>query len=212
MQELKQDPSREIRPANDRSSQILNAAASLFAENGFHRTTTRQIAKAAHIAEGTLYNYFANKDEILYQIMQKVVDLVRSEASQTVAKAEDARQYLLALFALRNAIREKHLVLFRALFSEILANSTLREMYYQQIIKPAIQEMDERLQHYAQRGQIHISTIPETTRIITGLFIGLFMLEMLGDPFASDPAASGNTVGLTCILDGLIIQESANPL
>ena len=52
---------RERRIANRRTL-ILEAAARLFAEKGFHRTTTRDIAEAADVSEGTLYNYFENKE------------------------------------------------------------------------------------------------------------------------------------------------------
>jgi AcrR family transcriptional regulator len=47
-----------------RIEQILDAAARLFATKGFHRTTTREIAEAADVAEGTLYNYFENKNDL----------------------------------------------------------------------------------------------------------------------------------------------------
>jgi AcrR family transcriptional regulator len=44
---------------------ILDAARRLFAEKGFEPTTTRDIAHAAGIATGTLFNYFATKEAIV---------------------------------------------------------------------------------------------------------------------------------------------------
>jgi AcrR family transcriptional regulator len=43
---------------------ILAAALKLFAEKGFYRTTTKEVAKAAGIAEGTLFNYFETKEDL----------------------------------------------------------------------------------------------------------------------------------------------------
>jgi AcrR family transcriptional regulator len=43
---------------------ILETARKLFAERGFEATTTRDIARAAEIAAGTLFNYFATKEAI----------------------------------------------------------------------------------------------------------------------------------------------------
>ena len=43
---------------------ILEAAARLFTTDGYERTTTRDIARAAGIAAGTLFNYFASKDAL----------------------------------------------------------------------------------------------------------------------------------------------------
>ena len=43
---------------------ILAAALKLFAEKGFYRTTTKEIARKAGIAEGTLFNYFETKEDL----------------------------------------------------------------------------------------------------------------------------------------------------
>ena len=44
-----------------RRTQILMGAAQVFAKKGFHKATTKEIAQAAGVAEGTIYNYFKNK-------------------------------------------------------------------------------------------------------------------------------------------------------
>ena len=51
--------------AEARRRQILMGAAQVFAEKGFHKATTKQIAKAGGVSEGTIYNYFKNKRELL---------------------------------------------------------------------------------------------------------------------------------------------------
>jgi AcrR family transcriptional regulator len=66
-----------------RRHQIADAAMRLFTRNGFHKTTTRQIARAADISIGSLYEYFNCKEDILYL----VCDLIHSEMEQGVAHA-----------------------------------------------------------------------------------------------------------------------------
>ena len=44
---------------------IVRAAGTLFARNGFHTTTMEQIAAAADVSAGTLYNYFGTKQAVL---------------------------------------------------------------------------------------------------------------------------------------------------
>ncbi|MCK4450178.1 MAG: helix-turn-helix transcriptional regulator, partial [Anaerolineae bacterium] len=46
--------------AKARRAQILDAAATMFAKKGFHRATTKEIAKAASVSPGTIYNYFGS--------------------------------------------------------------------------------------------------------------------------------------------------------
>ena len=53
-------------PAGPR--RILLAAATAFAERGFHATTTRGIAAQAGLSSAALYFYFRSKEEVLYQI------------------------------------------------------------------------------------------------------------------------------------------------
>ena len=51
--------------AEARRTQILMGAAQVFAEKGYHKSTTKEIATAAGVSEGTIYNYFGNKRELL---------------------------------------------------------------------------------------------------------------------------------------------------
>ncbi len=64
--------SRRQRQLAERLDKILAAASRLFAEKGFHRTTTKEIAEAADVAEGTLYNYFDNKNDLLLEIVNRL--------------------------------------------------------------------------------------------------------------------------------------------
>ena len=61
---------------------ILDAARRLFADQGFDATTTRDIARAADIASGTLFNYFSTKEAI-------VAALADDAAAEALAAAAD---------------------------------------------------------------------------------------------------------------------------
>ena len=83
---------------NHKYHQILEAAIKVFARQGFHQSTVAQIAKEAGVADGTIYLYFKNKDDILVQFFnyktKQVFDSFRTE----VARAEsslDKLRYLI---------------------------------------------------------------------------------------------------------------------
>lgn len=86
-----------------RRHQIVDAAVELFIENGFHKTTTRQIARAAGVSIGSLYEYVASKEDVLYLVCDAIhAEMQRgmAEAMQRVANqgnplAEVVRAYLL---------------------------------------------------------------------------------------------------------------------
>ena len=50
---------------NEKKQQILNAALKLFVRNGFHGTSTAEIAKTAGVATGTLFHHFKTKQELI---------------------------------------------------------------------------------------------------------------------------------------------------
>jgi AcrR family transcriptional regulator len=70
-------------PAGPR--RILLAAATAFAERGFHATTTRDIAAQAGLSSAALYFHFRSKEEVLYQIATSTLDFT-AEVAATEAK------------------------------------------------------------------------------------------------------------------------------
>src|SRR5690349_14847323 len=55
-----------------RRTQILDAAARVLADRGYHRTTVRDIAREAGIADGTIYLYFSSKQELLLALIAQL--------------------------------------------------------------------------------------------------------------------------------------------
>ena len=69
---------RPRRPAAERRRQILAAARTLFAERGFHATTTRDLAAAADINDALLYRYFPDKRAILAALTDEATAVFRA--------------------------------------------------------------------------------------------------------------------------------------
>jgi AcrR family transcriptional regulator len=65
---------------------IFQAASRLFIRQGFHETSMRQVARAAGMGKATLYDYFANKEEILLFFVERLMDVAHVAASQIGAQ------------------------------------------------------------------------------------------------------------------------------
>ena len=87
---------------NDKYHRILEAAVKVFAREGFHQCTVAQIAKEAGVADGTIYLYFKNKDDILVQFFSYRTKQVFEQFQGEVDRAAGS------LDKLRNLIR-RHL-------------------------------------------------------------------------------------------------------
>ena len=64
-----------------RREQMIQGAVKLFKEKGFHRTTTREIAKEAGFSIGTLYEYIRTKEDILFLVCDSIYDEVLNRLS-----------------------------------------------------------------------------------------------------------------------------------
>jgi len=58
----------------EKRDRILKAAIQVFAKNGFYATRVSEIAKAAGVADGTIYLYFKNKDDVLITIFEEGIE------------------------------------------------------------------------------------------------------------------------------------------
>lgn len=71
------------RRSGDKRERILKAAVKVFAKNGFHATRVSDVAKAAGVADGTIYLYFESKDELLVSLFEdrvgKLLAFMREE-------------------------------------------------------------------------------------------------------------------------------------
>ncbi|MGD9823462.1 TetR/AcrR family transcriptional regulator, partial [Desulfobacter sp.] len=79
---------------SEKYHKILNSAGAVFAEHGFYKATISQIAARAGVADGTLYLYFKNKDDILYQYLSFKTEVVFEKMNAAVANGTDAESKL----------------------------------------------------------------------------------------------------------------------
>jgi AcrR family transcriptional regulator len=79
--------------------EILDAAAELFTQLGYAATSTRAIAEAVGVKQASLYYHFANKEQILFDLLLSTVAPSRDAAAALAGSAEDAAVQLWALAA-----------------------------------------------------------------------------------------------------------------
>jgi AcrR family transcriptional regulator len=79
---------------------IIEEAQKLFIEQGFEKTKTKTIAKNCNIAEGTLFNYFKSKDELLIAVFETMAEPDENQNEQ--ASYQPLNYFIeLALFPVR---------------------------------------------------------------------------------------------------------------
>ncbi|MDQ0218538.1 TetR/AcrR family transcriptional regulator [Peribacillus cavernae] len=100
-----------------RRNQMIKGAVSLFKEKGFHRTTTREIARAAGFSIGTLYEYIRTKDDILYLvcdfIYDEVKDRLKMELEQNSGTLESLKLTISYFFKVMDDMQDEVLVMYQ---------------------------------------------------------------------------------------------------
>jgi len=99
----KPEPNKSRARLEQRESDILQAATRLFADEGFHTTSTRKIAAEAGVSEGTLFHYFKTKNILLQAILDDFYAQLIESARDGVAEVMGTRERL--LFLAKNHLR-----------------------------------------------------------------------------------------------------------
>ncbi|WP_439105563.1 TetR/AcrR family transcriptional regulator [Congregibacter sp.] len=123
----------------ERERGILDAATKLFATAGFHATSTRKIAAAAGVSEGTVFHYFGSKNELMLGILDRFYNgVLNPKAAEVLDTVMDTRGRLHAMavhhvssLAADNALMMRLLQVYVGVELELLgqsANSPFRAL------------------------------------------------------------------------------------
>ena len=121
--------------AYDRQASLIAAAASLFAAKGFNGTTTKAIAKAAHVSEALVFKYFPTKRTLYAAILaEKVTVNELIEPLEDAAKKHDDHRVftIIASYRIRPGVDSTFL---RLLLFSALEGHELSEMFFGKHLK-----------------------------------------------------------------------------
>jgi TetR/AcrR family fatty acid metabolism transcriptional regulator len=77
--------------------QIIDAAVVVIAENGYHQAQVSKIAKQAGVADGTIYLYFKNKEDILISVFQEKMGLFVENLKLIISDGTSSSEKLLKM-------------------------------------------------------------------------------------------------------------------
>jgi AcrR family transcriptional regulator len=168
MSETRQDRQTE------RRERILTAALELFVHQGFHHTTTRQIAQAAGVAEGSIFNYFSSKKDLLVAVMAQIVDEYLGEDLAALPR-DGTLEVLRTTFHSRLELGWRHAERIRFLLGELLMNQEMRQSYFEAVIL----RLTDRLEHVLDQRIAEGLVRPCNVQVVAGALVGAFLTFLL---------------------------------
>lgn len=191
-----------------RRHEIVAAAAQVFAEKGYANTTTKELAEAADMAEGTLYNYFDGKREILLAILQ-----------ETRAPFDDLLQNALDLQSRTDFINivETGLNIFisqidftRTLLAEIWVDNVIFENFIAGRMRHIGQSVQTFIEHGIETGTFRPLDPEIATLMVLGSISALIIPVLRGAKPVPSPQACHEMAetAVDLLLDGIRIRET----
>lgn len=168
--------------AATRRQHILEVAIDLFAEQGFQKTTIKQIARQAGVADGTIYNTFKNKKAILLAIIRQVTAAEVRDIDFAHARQIDFESFARFYVGQRMAEIDGSLPHLRVILSESLVNADLAGDVYEQIYGPAFAVAERYFADLQQNDLLPAAADPQlVARLLASPLLGLLLLRLLGD-------------------------------
>ncbi|PNY80973.1 TetR/AcrR family transcriptional regulator [Deinococcus koreensis] len=161
--------------AATKQAHILKAASAVFAQKGFHAATIRDVARAAGVADGTIYLHFENKGALLLGLFAQMADEVRAGIQPTDQTGLNARGQISAALALPlRAMQARQLELMRVVLSEALVNPELAAQFRAQVLTPMMDGTGPLSSPDGDGAALR-------SRLVIGLMLGLLVQRALGD-------------------------------
>jgi AcrR family transcriptional regulator len=189
-----------------RRAEILAAAADVFAEKGYEGTTTKAIALAADVSEGTLYNYYEGKRELLTAVAREA----EGPMVRALLAAEDleSREAMIVLFERAFDISEARLPFLRTLLTASWTDDSILFQFVALRLGRVYDSLQAFIAEQVASGAFRPVDPALGARIAMGMFAGLILPVLRGlEPLPSpeERRALAETI-VDLLLDGVRVH------
>ncbi|GIK38516.1 MAG: AcrR family transcriptional regulator [Chloroflexota bacterium] len=173
------DPTVDLKEqmVEHRRTQILLGAAKVFAEKGYHKATTKEIAQAAGVSEGTIYNYFDNKRELLLAM----IELLALQSLKSIINTQppaDPKEFISMILRDRYQLAQERGYLIMPILAETFTDTELRQELYQKLAMPVAGFLERYIQTHIDSGLFRPVNPVIATRVFVGSIVVNFAMKL----------------------------------
>jgi AcrR family transcriptional regulator len=191
---VKGDPSggRVARRRTRTRAQILEAAERAFAHDGFRNARIEQIAHDADVSVGSIYNHFANKDELYLALAEQTVAGIGAYMTAAFAASDSPLEQVMAAGGayLRFHLDHPALVRYLSFDPHETADSTIEDAVQQRLsghITALLDAFENRIQAAIEAGHVRPLDPRLAARFLFGAWNGVAALGLRHDNLALTP-------------------------
>lgn len=174
----------------ERQKDILAAATEIFAEKGFAATSTREIAKKAGVAEGTIFRHYKTKKDLLFSIVTPMMirlmaPLIIKDFNKVLHRDyEKFEDFIRAVVDNRARFLQGNMNTIKIFLQEIPFHPELKEQFIEHVGLKVLTRIQAIVEYYQEKEQL--IKLPPTTliRLIGSTLIGYFIARHVVAPEA----------------------------
>lgn len=166
-----------------RQKQILDAAIKVFSEKGFQGSRTSEIAKEANVAEGTIFNYYkCKKDLLIGLLVQIIVKFVKpivilSSEKNIDNNKENVEEAMNKLLLDRLYLVKENYQLIKTILIESIYHPELLDILIKELYPKLIELIDSYVQENIECGNFRDIGTRNISRNIISSFMGFVILS-----------------------------------
>ncbi|HHY47301.1 MAG TPA: TetR/AcrR family transcriptional regulator [Firmicutes bacterium] len=103
----------------DKRSLILDAAQRVFSKKGFHRATVEEVAEVAGVGKGTVYLYFASKNELFVALIEDRMRAIKAFFEEKLREKASSTSKLKELIAMHFQLYSRYRDFLAVMFGEV---------------------------------------------------------------------------------------------
>jgi TetR/AcrR family transcriptional regulator, fatty acid metabolism regulator protein len=148
----------------DKRARILDAAVRVFAGRGFFTATVAEIARAAGVADGTIYLYFKSKDDLLLRLFDEKMTELLAEARRALEQGGPASVRLKRFIQLHFALVERDPELAQVLIVELRQSAQFLKAADRQKLAAYIDLIGDVVKEGQAAGELDAALSPQTVK------------------------------------------------
>ncbi len=164
-----------------RREQILEAAIKVFSEKGFQVAKMQEVANAAGVSNGTVYNYFRSKDELLLALLAQLSEREQRKEQMQALQTGDLETIFVTQLQRRFRALLESKELWRVVLPELITNPGLCQQGFEQIFGPIFELGEGTFGGMSKMGKLRKLKASHMVRAMAGSVLGVFVLTLLDD-------------------------------
>ena len=149
---------------NNKYYRIIEAATKIFAQKGFYQAKVSDIAKEAGVADGTIYIYFDNKDDILISLFEEQMQMVLDNMLSQLAGISDPAEKLIHFARIHLKLVEENKDVAEIIQVELRQSSKFMKEYKNEKFAKYLNIIADIIREGQQRGVFRKEIIPAVAK------------------------------------------------